>query len=74
MHGKKRGETADGHRDSVFYKSGKELYEEHDFVSGTNLPVEENEVARTGQESDRNVLIVNELSLAQWHDRTEVQA
>lgn len=74
MHSKERGETADGYCDSVFYKSGKELYEEHDFVSGTDLPVEENEIARTGQVPDRNVPIVNELSLAQWHDCTEVQA
>jgi len=74
MHSKERGETANGYCDGIFYKSGKELYEKHNFIGGTDLPIKENEIARTWQVPDRNIPIVNGFSLAQWHYRSEVQA
>lgn len=73
MHDEDRGEAADRHRDSVFYKSGEELYEKHNLVSGADPPVEENEITRTRQISNRNVLIGDRFSLAQRHYRAEIQ-
>jgi len=72
MRHKERSEAANRHRDGVFYKSGKKLQEEYDLVSGTNLSVEENEVARTRQMSDRDILISDSFPLVQWHDRAKI--
>lgn len=64
MHNEERGETADRHRDGVLNESGEELYKKHDFVRGTDLPVEPNKITRARQVPDRNVLIGDGLSLA----------
>lgn len=73
MHSEERGETADRHRDGVLNESGEELYAEYNLVSGTDPPVEENEITWARQVPYRDVLRDDYLSLAQWHHRTEIQ-
>lgn len=73
MHSEERGEAADRHGDGVLDESGEELYKEYDFVRGTDLPVEENEVTRTRQVSDCDVLFCDGFPSAQRHDRAKIQ-
>jgi len=72
MHHKERSEAANCHRDGILYKSGQKLQEEYDLVSGTDLSVEENEVARTRQVPDRDILNSDGFPLVQWHDRAKI--
>jgi len=71
---KERSEAANRHRDSVLYKSGQKLQEEYDFISGTDLSVEENEVARARQMPDCDILIGDDFSFAQRHNRAKIQS
>lgn len=64
MHYEECGETADRYRDGVLNESGEKLYKKHDFVRGTDLPVEPNEITRARQVPDRNILIGDGFSLA----------
>jgi len=71
---KEGSEAANRHRDGILYKSGQKLQEKYDFISGTDLSVEENEVARARQVPDRDILISDDFAFAQRHDRAKIQS